>query len=84
MPEVSRFLGIVISMFIDDHNPPHFHIQYGDYNAVYNIDKGIIRGEMPVSAIKSVIKWVDLHRDELLSNWQQLQTGGKAIKIEPL
>jgi hypothetical protein len=39
---------------------------------------------MPVSAIKSVIKWVDLHRDELLSNWQQLQTGGKAIKIEPL
>ena len=45
MPEICRFFGIIISMFADDHNPPHFHIRYGDYNAIITLDKGIVKGD---------------------------------------
>jgi hypothetical protein len=71
-------------MFADDHNPPHFHIRYGDYDAIYLINKGIIRGEMPVRVVNKVSAWVNLHKNELLSNWDKLQNGNEADSIEPL
>ncbi|KAA6340422.1 hypothetical protein EZS27_011702 [termite gut metagenome] len=84
MSEICRFFGIIIVMFADDHNPPHFHIKYGDYQAVFTIDRGIIKGEIPIKVAKMVSIWVDLHREELLANWENLQNGTKANAIEPL
>ena len=84
MPEVCRFLGIIITMFADDHNPPHFHVRYGNYHAIITIDKGIVKGEMPRAVLKNVYKWADLHKEELNDNWNRLQSGKEAEKIEPL
>ena len=84
MPETCRFFGIIITMFADDHNPPHFHIRYGNYKATITIDKGIVTGQMPRNALNRVFRWLDLHRDELMENWKRLQNGEQAEKINPL
>ena len=84
MPEICRFYGIIITMFADDHNPPHFHVRYGDYEAIVTIDKGVVKGEMPRSALKQVFRWMELNKEELAANWQRLQQGEEPEKIEPL
>lgn len=84
MPEICRFFGIIITMFADDHNPPHFHIRYGNYKATITIDKGVVTGQMPRNALNRVFRWLDLHRDELMENWKRLQNGEQAEKINPL
>lgn len=84
MPEISRFFGIIIAMFADDHNPPHFHVRYGDYEAIITIKDGIVKGELPRKVLKAVYTWMDLHQKELNENWQRLQQGQEAIKISPL
>jgi hypothetical protein len=71
-------------MFADDHNPPHFHIKYGNYQAIFMINKGIIRGEIPVKVAKAVSAWMEIHKDELLSNWEKLQKGISPNTIKPL
>lgn len=86
MPEISRFLGIIIRMFFagKEHNPPHFHAHYGDDSAVIAIDTlKIIKGSLPPRVRGLVIEWADLHKKELLKNWELLQTG-KRNKIKPL
>ena len=84
MPELSRFFGIIIEMFGDDHNPPHFHVRYGDNEAIITIKDGIVKGELPRKVLKDVFKWMDLHQAELSENWQRLQDGKDIVKIEPL
>ena len=84
MPEISRFYGIVVRMFFDDHNPPHFHIEYQEYEASVNIEDGIVKGEIPRRALKLVYEWLDLHKDELLKNWESIQKTGEFNAIEPL
>ena len=84
MPELSRFFGIIIAMFGDDHNPPHFHVRYGDNEAIITIKDGIFKGELPRKVLKDVFKWMDLHQAELSENWQRLQDGKDIVKIEPL
>ena len=84
MPEICRFFGIIISKFADDHNPPHFHIRYGDYNAIITLDKGIVKGEIPGNVLKQVFRWMDLHKTELSENWNRLQNGQDIKKINPL
>ena len=84
MPEICRFFGIIITMFADDHNPPHFHVRYGDYEAIVTIDKGVVKGEMPRNALKQVFRWMELNKEELAANWQRLQQGEEPKKIEPL
>ena len=84
MAEISRFYGIIISMFGNEHNPPHFHIKYGHYKAVYTMKNGVIKGEIPVNVVKKVIEWVEIHHDELTQNWELIQSGKDANKIEPL
>ena len=84
MPEISRFYGIVIYMYIADHNPPHFHIWYDDYKATMTITDGIITGSLLRRAIKMVYEWLDLHKDELMENWKRLSNYEVANKIEPL
>ena len=84
MPEISKFYGIIIYMYIDDHNPPLFHVWYDDYQAEITIKEGIVRGEMPRRALRLVFEWLDLHRDELLENWERLSNSEAAKKIAPL
>ncbi len=86
MPELSRFYGIVISMCGDDHNPPHFHVQYNDFRAIIEIQSGeIIQGSLPSKQLKYVQVWADIHKDELFENFAKLQSDKKTfIKIKPL
>ena len=84
MPEISRFFGIIIAMFGDDHNPPHFHVRYGDYRCTVTISKGVVKGELPRKALKKVFEWMDEHHDELMANWARLQQGEDALPIDPL
>jgi hypothetical protein len=59
MPEISRFYGIVIRMYFDEHLPPHFHAEYGDYEALININTlAVISGKLPPRALGLVIEWV--------------------------
>jgi hypothetical protein len=84
MPEICRFYGIIIQMFFNDHNPPHFHVVYGDFKAIININDEIVEGFMPKRALKLVFEWMDLHKTELLENWELAQNGELPKKIEPL
>lgn len=84
MAELCRFFGIIIAMFGSDHNPPHIHVRYGDFEVTITIEKEIVRGEMPAKVLKMVLQWIDLHKEELLKNWENAQQGLKLNKIEPL
>ena len=55
-------------MYIDDHNPPHFHVWYEGYEATITIEDGIVTGTLPRRALKMVYEWLDLHFDELMEN----------------
>jgi len=84
MPIVSRFFGIIVQIFFNEHNPPHYHVKYGKYKAVVDIKTGIISGKFPKRACKMVKEWHDLHQKELLENWNIAQIRGTIKKIEPL
>ena len=84
MPEISSFYGIVISMYPGDHNPPHFHVRYNEYRAIIEIENEIVTGEMPNRALKFVFEWLNLHRKEMMENWNKLQNGIAVVKIKPL
>jgi hypothetical protein len=84
MPEISRFYGIIITMYLPDHNPPHFHVKYNEYRATIDIKTGKVVGEMPRRALNFVYEWLDLHQDELLDNWQRMENGETLITINPL
>ena len=70
MPEISRFYGIVIFMNYNDHEPPHFHTRYQEQEVTVEIESGMVRGTMTRRALRMAFEWADLHRDELLHNWQ--------------
>jgi hypothetical protein len=81
MPEICRFLGIVISMYFDEHNPPHFHVRYNEYRAVMGIrDLNLLDGRLPAKVRGLVEEWAELHQDELLTMW----TSQEFHKIAPL
>ena len=85
MPEISRFLGIIITMYFKDHNPPHFHVQYNEHRAQLRIDDfGVLEGQLPARVLSLVVEWASQHRAELTENWLALRTTGQFHKIEPL
>ncbi|HPI20942.1 MAG TPA: DUF4160 domain-containing protein [Candidatus Kapabacteria bacterium] len=84
MPEISRFLGIIIFMNFNDHNPPHFHAKYGDYQITVTIENGVVEGKFPKRALSLVMEWYEYHKDELLNNWYSLMNQGTFNKINPL
>lgn len=70
MPAISRFYGIIIYMFFNDHNPPHFKVKYAKFEANITIENGtILNGDLPVSKLKLVTAWAEIHKDELLEMW---------------
>lgn len=85
MPTISMFFGIIIRMYnTGEHNPPHFHAEYQGYNAVFNVEGELIAGEMPRRQIKFIVAWAELHKDELLANWELAMNEQALYKIEPL
>ena len=84
MPEICRFYGIIIQMFYNDHNPPHFHVVYGEFKVVININDEIVEGFMPKRALKLVFEWMEIHKEELMINWNLAQNGEQLLSIEPL
>jgi hypothetical protein len=85
MPELSRFFGIVIRMYINDHYPAHFHASYGEFEALIEIETlAIYRGGLPRRALALVLEWAALHRDELRQDWEQARKGQTLQPIAPL
>ena len=85
MPELSRFLGIVIAMYFDDHQPPHFHAFYGEYDVAIAISDGsVIAGEFPKRALSHVREWRALHTGELADDWELSRKRLTPNKIAPL
>ncbi|MCX5862284.1 MAG: DUF4160 domain-containing protein [Deltaproteobacteria bacterium] len=71
MPEISRFYGIIIAMYFEDHNPPHFHARYGKDGVVIEIRTlRVLEGQIPPRALGLVVEWASQHREELLRNWE--------------
>lgn len=84
MPELCRFLGIVIFMNFNEHNPPHFHAKYGDFEMIVEINSGIVEGKFPKRALNLVMEWYEIHKDESMQNWELIRTTGDFNKIQPL
>ncbi|OGK09612.1 MAG: transcriptional regulator [Candidatus Riflebacteria bacterium GWC2_50_8] len=85
MPELARFFGIIIVMYYDDHDPPHFHAKYGDMRACFSIaELRIIEGELPKRVTAMVLEWAFEHRKELLENWEFAKNRVALKKITPL
>jgi len=85
MPEISRFFGIIIRMFFDEHNPPHIHAEYQGRKAVFDFNGNVTRGDLGSrTATKLVREWIDLHVEELQADWALAQAGRGLEKIAPL
>ncbi len=87
MPTISMFFGIIIRMYYapKEHGPPHIHVYFQDYNVTFDIQNGeILNGDMPSRQLRLVQAWIEIHKDELLANWELCQNGEKPFQIEPL
>lgn len=85
MPYVSMFFGIIIRMFHNDHNPPHFHAEYQGQRGVFDFDGEMTRGTIKSKTAKKLIKeWANLHRQELVENWEKAMSSRQIDKIAPL
>jgi hypothetical protein len=85
VPTISRFFGIVIAMYFEDHAPPHFHARYGEARAVFRIDPlGLLHGELPPRAFGLVMEWGRVHRAALLDDWERARRGEPLASIPPL
>lgn len=85
MPEISRFLGIIIFMNYNDHAPPHFHAKYSDFKASFSISElRILDGILPARVMSLVIEWAFFHRIELQTDWELAMNRKPLNKIEPL
>ncbi len=85
MPEISLFRGIRITMYYSDHNPPHFHAEYAGFKCLVDVCSGcVIKGALPARQLKLVLAWNELHRDELMQNWELAKSAQPLNAIAPL
>ena len=85
MPEISRFLGMIITMYYNDHAPPHFHVRYGEQRAKIDLESGeLLDGRLPRRALELVGEWRVINEQELRQNWQRALAREPLNKIEPL
>lgn len=85
VPRISSFYGIVILMYFNDHDPPHFHAVYGEHQIRARIESLEPMDEgLPGPSLRLVLEWATLHRDELMANWEKARAGRPLDKIEPL
>ena len=85
MPHISSFFGILIRMFYNEHNPPHFHAEYQGQRGVFDLDGNLIKGTLKSKTAQQLIKrWAIIHKPELERNWANIQQGAQLNKIAPL
>ncbi len=84
MPIICKFFGISIYMYWKDHVPPHFHAKYGDEEITVEIQSGKINGSMSKRAIRMIHEWTELHKDELLKDWELSEQKDALFPIKPL
>jgi len=85
MPEISRFLGIVIAIYWKEHGVPHFHAKYAGNRASFSIeDLRLLEGRLPPRVTALVLEWAFLHREELMDDWNLAMAKKALKKIEPL
>ena len=85
MPEISRFLGIIITLYYNEHPPPHFHVRYNHHKAIISIETlAILAGKLPPRVLGLVIEWATIHKQELQDNWKRARKQQALEKIEPL
>lgn len=85
MPEISRFLGIVIAMYHKEHGVPHFHAKYGEYRGVFSIsDLQLIEGHLPKRVLSLVLEWAFEHQNELMEDWNLVVRKKPLREIPPL
>jgi hypothetical protein len=84
MPTISMFYGIIIRMFVQEHQPPHFHATYGEFEATFNFDGEKTKGNMPKAQIKLIQAWAEIHKKELEANWTIAVAKEELFKIDPL
>ena len=81
MPEICRFYGLIVYMFYNDHQPPHFKVKFGEYEANVLIESGnLLNGDLPLNKLRLVQAWAEIHKDELILIWDTKQFH----KIKPL
>jgi hypothetical protein len=71
-------------MYWNDHNPPHFHAQYGEHEVLISLNGVVMEGKIPRCALSMALEWLALHRDELLENWALCKQRKSLVSIEPL
>jgi hypothetical protein len=85
MPEISRFFGIIIAMYYNDHPPPHFHVRYGQQKAIIEIQSlAVLEGKLSPRVLGLVIEWAASHQAELLQNWELARQQDPLEPIQPL
>jgi len=85
MPEVSRFFGMIILIYYNDHPPPHFHVRYGEQRALVDMNTfTILEGSLQPRALGLVVEWASLHKRELLKDWELARRQEPLEKIAPL
>ncbi len=85
MPTICMFYGILVKMYWDDHAPPHFHVEYGEYRAQYRIETlELLRGTLPRRAHALVLEWAAMHRNELMEDWKLCESKQHPKLISPL
>ncbi len=87
MPTISMFFGIIIRMYCSpkEHNPPHFHAYYQNFKAIIDIlTCEMIEGNLPNKQQKLVLAWAELHKDELIADWELASNGELPFNIDPL
>lgn len=85
MPVISLFYGIKVTMYYDEHNPPHFHAEYSGEKACIDISEArVFMGTLPSKQLKLTLDWCIIHKEELMENWILAKEGKKLKKIEPL
>jgi len=85
MPEICRFYGIVVTMYYQDHQPPHFHACYAGAEVVVSIDDlRVIAGGLPARAMGLVVEWATARRRDLRDDWARARAGERLRPIEPL
>lgn len=88
MPVISMFYGIIVQMFVLDnerHKRPHVHVRYAEHKASVDIESGdMLAGDLPVRQQRLLLAWIEIHREELLADWELAIAGTQPYKIEPL
>lgn len=88
MPSISMFYGLIIYMYFMDnrqHKLPHIHVRYQDEEIIVSIpDGGVLDGGIPASKMKLLQAWIELHKEELMADWELAVSGEQPYKIDPL